>query len=169
MTSKTFYLDGTHDPVIHYAYDAYGNIQTQTDPNGNITQTTYDVTNTFPQTITNPKGQTGTIDYNYAYGKPSDKIDANGNKTSYFYDAFGRLLTVTGPTEQNTAYVTTTYTYMGKMSPLFLLYWTLGRDKFSIHIQLSRKGGSENEPGRDVHDVCLLPGTHHDRRSKRQP
>ena len=85
MTSKTFCLSSTTpfnlgncqagvDPTINYTYDPYGNVSTQTDPNNNRpTVISYDPTYTFPQTVTNAKGQYGTIYYDYRYGKPVEK------------------------------------------------------------------------------------------------
>ncbi|MFZ0929598.1 MAG: toxin TcdB middle/N-terminal domain-containing protein [Syntrophobacteraceae bacterium] len=106
VLSKTFTLDGINDPVISYTYDSYGNVHTQTDPMENITTTAYDLaTQTFPATITNAKNQYVTIYYDYRFGKPCQKIDANGNSTYYVYDPLGRLKSVTGP------YSAKTYTY----------------------------------------------------------
>jgi len=63
----------------NYTYDAKGNLETETDPEGN--QTSYD--------------------YN-SYGQLTGKTDANEKTTSYFYeDTYKNLTKVTGPAPSN--------------------------------------------------------------------
>lgn len=114
ISSKTFWLKekgpGDIDPTIYYTYDPYGNLETQTDPNGNLpTFITYDPTFTFPATITNPKGHVTRVpDYDYRFGKPLQREDSNGKITSYTYDGFGRPSVIVGPAPD---FPTITYTY----------------------------------------------------------
>ena len=75
-----------------------------------MTTTTYDSTQTFPQTVTNALGQSGTIYYDTRFGKPTQKIDANQNSTSYQYDGFGRLTSVVEPGDSDSL-PTRKYTY----------------------------------------------------------
>ncbi len=46
------YNDGGTNPVMYMTYDSFGNISTVTDAKGNTASTTYDVSYTFPETIT---------------------------------------------------------------------------------------------------------------------
>ena len=121
-------LTQTPGAATTYTYDTYGNMTSQTDPLGQVTQYTYDtqgrLTSTTPpapsaatayvhdalgntKTVTAPLGRVT----NYQYDANGDKIsrtDANGNTTSYQYDALNRVTQVAYPTIPST---TTTYTY----------------------------------------------------------
>ncbi len=115
VRTKTFWLKekgaGEVDPAITYVYDDYGNLVSLSDPNGNPpTITEYDPTMTFPETVTNPKGHSVTVTYDYRYGKPLARTDFNGYVTHYYYDALGRVTTVVGPNDSIT-HPTRTYSY----------------------------------------------------------
>lgn len=116
VQSKTFWLDrkrpGDTDPTINYFYDSFGNVTSQSDPNGNPTTTEYEPTQTFPSQITNAAGHIGTITYDYKFSQPSSKTDPNGNPTSYHYDVFGRLSSIVGPGDSVTC-PTRVYSYNG--------------------------------------------------------
>lgn len=76
-------------------YDEYGNLISQTDPNGNISTTTYDNTyHLYPLVIRNPLGHEVKMEYDFVLGAPTKIIDANGAVTEVTYDSFGRRLKV---------------------------------------------------------------------------
>ncbi|MHB8482841.1 MAG: SpvB/TcaC N-terminal domain-containing protein [Nitrospiria bacterium] len=90
------------------AYDSHGNVTSITDPNNNTATTCYDSGGTFPQVVTNAKGQSVLTDYygvswNTAcgaapgtytgsglYGQVKSLTDPNIQQTKSSYDLFGR-------------------------------------------------------------------------------
>ncbi len=132
LTSKVDWLGNAQaDPKTSYAYDAYGNLQSTIDPNGNATTITYDGTvHMLPVKTTNALNQSVTMTYygidgtflnNGAglqglWGQDASKTDAN-NQTAYTtYDTFGRpitsispLDTVALPTEQKSYIIEPTF------------------------------------------------------------
>jgi len=97
------WLEGGTNPRVQYAYDAYGNPISVTDPRGNTTTITYDtVAHAFPAVTTHP--QTGGVthveeilEYDYRFGKVREKRDENNKHTYYSYDVFGRVTQVEHP------------------------------------------------------------------------
>lgn len=90
---KDRYLDGAPYARISYGYDGYGNRTHFYDANGNPpTLYQYDPTATYPTAIINPKGHVVTRQWDYRFGKELWVQDANGQRTNFSYDQFGRLL-----------------------------------------------------------------------------
>ncbi|MGW0808232.1 RHS repeat-associated core domain-containing protein [Nonomuraea sp. NPDC002799] len=90
-------------------YDDMGRPTRVVEPNGAVTATAYVVSAGAPvsqipirTTVTNALGHQTITDLHPEFGVPSATYDANNNKTSYFYDAFGRTTGVRRPTEQCT-------------------------------------------------------------------
>jgi RHS repeat-associated protein len=84
---------------ITNTYDAYGNVLSRTDENGNVTSYTYD-TNGNVLTVTVPisSGHTATTTYTYnSFGEVLTATDPLGNVTTNTYDGHGNLLSVTTP------------------------------------------------------------------------
>ena len=111
--------------VTKYTYDADGDLEKQTDPNGNTTKYTYDADDepikveepngTKTETEYDSQGQvTGQTDGNkhttkYARNpleEVTEVVDPLGRKTTKEYDLAGNLTSLTNPAKQ-----TTTYTY----------------------------------------------------------
>jgi len=105
LTRVQRWLDGGVNPEQWTAYDSYGNVlctrdpNSVRDPNGKIATITYDSSNTFPTTVTNPLGQQTVISYygvdgvladNGLYGQEKSVTDPNGATTTMVYDKFGR-------------------------------------------------------------------------------
>ena len=84
------YPDAT---IESFAYDANGNLTSQTDRAGNVWTATY---NSRGQvlTATNPAGGVTTFTYN-ADGTLATSKDASNNTTTYAYDGLKRLITIT--------------------------------------------------------------------------
>jgi len=82
------------NPVWKYEYDTYGNVTDKYDADGNPpTHYEYDTAaNTYPVSITNPKGHVTLKEWDYRYGKEAWTQDPNGHRTHYDYDPFGRLI-----------------------------------------------------------------------------
>jgi RHS repeat-associated protein len=126
LTKNFWFNQGASDPTITYTYDQYGNLSTQTDPNGNSPTTiTYDSTQTFPQLVTDPAGHRTQTAYNYLFSKPISKTDVDNNiVTAYTYDLFGRIAKVVDYPNDSPSYPTKTYSYNN--------YGTVGQQNVSV-------------------------------------
>jgi len=93
-----------------YIYDAWGNVTSATDPNGNVTTTNYDGTyHWFPVKVCGLNLCTETYYYGVnpnasvpsggsgLFGQVQCVKDANEVRTAYSYDAYGRLVKVLMP------------------------------------------------------------------------
>lgn len=90
--AETFCLDTGGDPSTHYAYDAYGNRTTVTDPAGKRTVTEYDgIYHCFPAKETNALGHVERYAVDPANGNLLGLTDANGRTGTALYDGLGRI------------------------------------------------------------------------------
>jgi RHS repeat-associated protein len=74
------------------AYNAYGNVVSETDPKTQTTTYGYDSYNLYPTTITNPLLQTTAFVYNYNIGKVSQTTDPNNAIAKITFDGLGRVV-----------------------------------------------------------------------------
>jgi len=108
-----------------YDADVYYQAVEATDGNGNGTRTLYDsVWKMYPVIVTQvlslvdaSQNLTTTTEYSATLGLPTRVLDANGDATSYQYDAFGRLVKVIRPGDSST-YPTLVYQYCDTCTPL---------------------------------------------------
>ncbi len=93
-----------------YSYDAFGNLQTFTDPNGNVTTRAYD---RLGRMTTETNALNGVMQYAYtAFGELAIETDQRGNATYRHYDRRGLLVAVRDAEN----YVTeTSYTAFGQV------------------------------------------------------
>lgn len=121
---------GEYVEKVRNAHDPYGNVTAIADPNwnsgthpdptgsgvhGHLRKLTYDPTFTLPvqERIHVGGGSSDlvmTADYDFGFGVMTGSTDFNGNPTSYGYDSFGRLTSITKPGDSTTL-PTTIYTY----------------------------------------------------------
>ena len=85
--------DGAIDTYItKYAYDSFGNVTSQTDPNGNTLSYTYDkLGRVLTETLEDGKTRT------YSYNDRDNTLattDANNKKLLYSYDRYGKIKSV---------------------------------------------------------------------------
>jgi len=114
LTAKVNWLGSSTqaDPKTTYAYDAYGNLQTTTDPNGNTTTITYDNTvHMLPVQTTNALNQSVLMTYygidstplnntqglQGLWGQQASTSDANHQTAYTTYDTLGRTLSSIAP------------------------------------------------------------------------
>lgn len=95
LTTKTWTVNGTGDGWTRTAtttYDDYGRITTVTDAGNNQAKTAYTPTTgqVYATTATNALGYTSTTTVDPGRGTALTATDANGNTTTYAYDALGR-------------------------------------------------------------------------------
>jgi RHS repeat-associated protein len=93
------------DPLGHtatFTYDGDGNRVSITDANGHTTQQTYDPNNELTQ-VTRPDGSILKTQWDQA-GNMLAQIDGAGHITSYSYDPLNRLASVTDPDGHTTSY-----------------------------------------------------------------
>ena len=86
--------------ITQYTYDANGNLETQTDPNGHKTTYAYGGDNE-PKTVTEPNGTVTETEYN-GEGQVVGQIDGNKNKTTYVRNAVGEVIEVIDPLKRTT-------------------------------------------------------------------
>ncbi|MEJ5310984.1 MAG: carbohydrate binding domain-containing protein, partial [Anaerolineae bacterium] len=114
--------------LTKYAYDAWGNVTSETDPNGNVTTTTYETTyRQFPTAVCRNTGTQDLCTYTRYYGVNEEvrsddfglfgqvqkTYDSNGEAATAaysVYDAFGRLVKEIRPGDSFT-YPTVEYAY----------------------------------------------------------
>jgi len=58
----------------------------------------------LPETFTNPLGESSLVAYRYEFGVPASMTDANGARTTWQYDDFGRRTFETRPDQTSTAW-----------------------------------------------------------------
>lgn len=99
LTQKSQQLNGLETVVAKFEYDDYyGNLIKSFDAKNNAVTTAYDTLyHTFPVTVTNALGHTGTATYDPKTGNTLTETDANDQTTTYVYDEFGRVTKVFGP------------------------------------------------------------------------
>jgi len=85
--------ESSADEVTSYVYDAFGRAVTATDPNGNITSTTFDRLGRTTK-VTGPMFVSSQTSYD-AFGRALTVKDANGNAMTYVYDDVARTMTMT--------------------------------------------------------------------------
>jgi RHS repeat-associated protein len=81
-------------------YDAYGNLDSETDPLGfarRFGRGAQDATFTFPESETDPLGRTESRRFDPRTGLMTESIDPNGRSIQIEYDGFGRRLAEWGP------------------------------------------------------------------------
>lgn len=84
--------------VTAYAYDIHGNLNSVTDPNGNVTSYVYD---DFGRMISQTSPVTGLTTYDYdPAGDLASTTDANSATTTRTYDVLGRVTAATAITSQ---------------------------------------------------------------------
>lgn len=92
LSSEHVWISASDYAETSYTYNAYGLITTVTDPRGNTLSYSYDPYYLYPATVTDPLTFQESFTYDYATGKPTRKIDKNGNTWEWRYDGFGRAI-----------------------------------------------------------------------------
>jgi len=117
VTRTVRWLNGGTSPETRMAYDAFGNLTCTRDALGQTSTVTYDASNTFAKTATNPLGHVATTVYygvdgvlmdKGLYGQVKSVTDPNNQTTTSEYDALGRKSKTTTPDGLIT---TATYNY----------------------------------------------------------
>ena len=93
--------------TTEYGYDSVGNVTSITDPNGNTTQTTYNVSD-LPTQITSPSpfSYVTTLAYNKnkKLAAAASTVESSSQVTKYSYDKLDNLTTITDPLNHTTRY-----------------------------------------------------------------
>jgi RHS repeat-associated protein len=133
MQVRQFLAGGTA-AVTALRYTADGNLRQVTGPpntKGERYQLNYEydpVVRTHITGTSDSFGYSSTATHDYRFGTVATTTDVNGNRTSYAYDEFGRLASVTGPYEQGTGTPTIRFEYHPNASVPWAL--TQHLDKF---------------------------------------
>ncbi len=90
----------TRGRITEYAYDANGNLETQTEPNGNETRYTYNADNQ-PIKVTEPNGTVTETGYDGA-GHVTSQTDGNKHETKYVRNILGEVTEVVDPLGRKT-------------------------------------------------------------------
>ncbi|HWN71507.1 MAG TPA: toxin TcdB middle/N-terminal domain-containing protein, partial [Haliangium sp.] len=128
------YLDDTTAAATSYSYDAYGNV-TQTKEPANAAGQRYTVSYEYDPTVhtyvtktTDSLGHTAVATYDLAHGLVESITDINGQRMSHTYDAFGRLVSVSGPYEQGGSTPALRFEY----HPEAAVPWALTRERHAL-------------------------------------
>ncbi|RIK42745.1 MAG: hypothetical protein DCC55_07780 [Chloroflexi bacterium] len=117
VTQVRQYLENGDVAVTDVSYFANGNLRQITRPanhNGERYQTSYEydaATQTHVTQITDSFGYVSSATYNLKYGVAASTTDINGQQTTYTFDVFGRMTSVTGPFEQGGSTPTIRFSY----------------------------------------------------------
>src|SRR5262249_34284285 len=90
------------NPVTRRTYDAYGNLDSETDPLGftrGFGHGDPDRMFTFPESEIDPLGRTAARRFDPRTGLMTESVDPNGRSISIEYDGFGRRLAEWGPAD----------------------------------------------------------------------
>jgi RHS repeat-associated protein len=101
--SEQKYVNTSQNWIDHrFQYDVYGNVISETDPNGNVTQTRYDdVYHSLPVAQINALGQTTTVEYDSLYYHAIRTTDPNHNTKGSEFDAVHRIVKTIYPGSGN--------------------------------------------------------------------
>ena len=84
--------DGTQNPSMALSFDAFGNLQSYTDPTGYSVTYTYDATTqSFRTGSMDVFGLTSSAVPKYEWGTLSQVTDVNGRTEQFHFDQFGRV------------------------------------------------------------------------------
>ncbi|TAN24194.1 MAG: hypothetical protein EPN33_00010 [Acidobacteria bacterium] len=100
LTSAARWVAGSSDLTTTYTNDSYGNRLTATDAGSHTTTYAYNGStgdNAYITSITDALGHTRSYTWNDSSGTMASSTDENGNTTSYGYDSWNRLTSVTDP------------------------------------------------------------------------
>jgi RHS repeat-associated protein len=112
MTSQTVGYGTSQAATWTYAYDSGFNRVRDTDANGNIWKSAYDLKGNQVKN-SDPLRDTVTIVYNHR-NDPVAITDANGIATTYTYDSYGNLTSISRPLKGTAHVARTTYVYETK-------------------------------------------------------
>lgn len=119
MLTQTVWVTTPYGPqpqTTTYTYDRFRNKLTETDPLGNTTYSTYQVTRGAPVTLGSLYASMTGQDI-APITRPLATVDALGNATTNSYDALGNLLSMTDPSGQ-----VTSIAYDGSGNPTALTF-----------------------------------------------
>ena len=127
LTAKSQWLDAINDWLTtNYTVNAYGLVETETNPRNYSTNIIYDNYYIFPETITNAAGHSEDYEYNYLNGQVISRTDANGYSHEYTYDGLGRKLTESVPDpETGQTTLLSEISYSDNSSPVYIQTTTL--------------------------------------------
>lgn len=118
VNTRALSEEGTYlvDKIMDY--DQYGNIIHLEDGEGNVSTFVYDETTfTYRTKAIDPEECVVECGYHPGFGELLWDKDSSGNITSKVYDAFGRLVKVTLPGDENSPYGSRSYEYSSLGDP----------------------------------------------------
>jgi RHS repeat-associated protein len=99
-TGTPYTGDASNNSTWSFSYDALGNPESITDPQGFLLSYGYDdSTKTYRTSVVDSFGYTSTSEPNYLFGTVAEVTDVNGHSVAYGYDDFGRLVEIFGPND----------------------------------------------------------------------
>jgi RHS repeat-associated protein len=105
------------NPIITHSYDAYGNRAATIDSRGCTASVTYESGQAYPVAVTTCLGHTTSLAWDARWGLKTSETDPNGETTTYAYDTFGRLSTITGPLDTASAHGSLSHFYLDGGNP----------------------------------------------------
>lgn len=111
LTKVTVKLNGSLSGETLLTYDAFGNVNTVTNPVGYKLTYEYDPLGKYVTKVTDSFGVYSSALYDPAWDAILESTDAAGNKMKYTYDALGRITSILGPKEVGISPYTVKYDY----------------------------------------------------------
>lgn len=117
ITQVRMYLANGDFAQVNMDFDQYGNMTRMQRPeNANGQRLGFDFTydsdvNTYVTQLDDSYGYFSSTDYDLRFGQWLKRTDINGNEISYQLDDVGRIVSIKGPLEQNTAFNTLEFSY----------------------------------------------------------
>ena len=123
LTSQLQWNGGSTYIATTKTHNNYGLVTENKDANNNTTKYIYDQYNLYPSSITDPKNQKVSYEYDYSAGEVKQTVTPNGLIFQTEYDGLDRIKTEKQPSQTNQSVLVnkTTYSYYDQSKPFYII------------------------------------------------